>query len=212
MKRLQTKEELLSVLQEAFDAYSASPSFRKDKKPFLFAIDGRCGAGKSTLALWLRESLAKQALPCLLFRMDDFFLPPEMRTAKRLSVPGENVYHERFLHEVLLPLSERRAFSFAPFRCADGKDGEKITVSPAPLAIIEGSYACHASLSPFYHLRCFLTVSPEEQEKRLLRREGKEKFALFQKKWIPLEESYFALPETMARFELILSADRGFSL
>lgn len=89
MKRLQTKEELLSVLQEAFDAYSASPSFRKDKKPFLFAIDGRCGAGKSTLALWLRESLAKQALPCLLFRMDDFFLPPEMRTAKRLSVPGK---------------------------------------------------------------------------------------------------------------------------
>lgn len=67
-------------------------------------------------------------------------------------------------------------------------------------------------LSPFYHLRCFLTVSPEEQEKRLLRREGKEKFALFQKKWIPLEESYFALPETMARFDLILSADRGFSL
>ena len=212
MKRLQTKEELLSVLKDAFDAYSASPSFQKDKKPFLFAIDGRCGAGKSTLALWLKESLAKRALPCLLFRMDDFFLPPEMRTAKRLSVPGENVFHERFLGEVLLPLSEGRAFFFAPFRCAEGKDGEKIAVSPAPLAIIEGSYACHASLSPFYHLRCFLTVSPEEQEKRLLRREGKEKFALFRNRWIPLEESYFALPETVARFDLLLSAEHGFSL
>lgn len=163
----------------------------------------------------MAEGIAcKTGAACLLFRMDDFFLPPEMRTAKRLSVPGENVYHERFLHEVLLPLSERRAFSFAPFRCADGKDGEKITVSPAPLAIIEGSYACHrAFLFPPSIICAVFSRFPRRNRKNGCS-EGRErrKFALFQKKWIPLEESYFALPETMARFNLILSADRGFSL
>ena len=62
------------------------------------AIDGRCGAGKSTLAAQLQAQLS-----CRVFHMDDFFLRPEQRTAARLAQPGENVDHERFLSEVLQP-------------------------------------------------------------------------------------------------------------
>ena len=50
------------------------------------AIDGRCGAGKSTLAAQLQAQLS-----CRVFHMDDFFLRPEQRTAARLAQPGENV-------------------------------------------------------------------------------------------------------------------------
>ena len=39
------------------------------------AIDGRCGAGKSTLAAQLQAQLS-----CRVFHMDDFFLRPEQRT------------------------------------------------------------------------------------------------------------------------------------
>ena len=45
------------------------------------AIDGRCGAGKSTLAAQLQAQLS-----CRVFHMDDFFLRPEQRTAARLVV------------------------------------------------------------------------------------------------------------------------------
>ena len=46
------------------------------------AIDGRCGAGKSTLAAQLQAQLS-----CRVFHMDDFFLRPEQRTAARLAQP-----------------------------------------------------------------------------------------------------------------------------
>ena len=52
----------------------------------LLAIDGRCGSGKSTLAAHMA-----QVFGCPVFHMDDFFLPPELRTPERLAQPGENV-------------------------------------------------------------------------------------------------------------------------
>ena len=56
--------------------------------PALLAIDGRCGSGKSTLAAHMA-----QVFGCPVFHMDDFFLPPELRTPERLAQPGENVHH-----------------------------------------------------------------------------------------------------------------------
>ena len=45
-------------------------------KPAVLAIDGRCGAGKSTLG----EKLAAE-WDASLFHMDDFYLQPHQRTA-----------------------------------------------------------------------------------------------------------------------------------
>ena len=47
-----------------------------DASPLLLAIDGRCGSGKTTLALHLRERYGEKTS---LYRMDDFFLPFELR-------------------------------------------------------------------------------------------------------------------------------------
>ena len=79
------------------------------------AIDGRCGAGKSTLAAQLQAQLS-----CRVFHMDDFFLRPEQRTAARLAQPGENVDHERFLSEVLQPALRGEA---VVYRAGDGPGG-----------------------------------------------------------------------------------------
>ena len=57
----------------------------------LVAIDGRCAAGKTTLAASLQAQLE-----CNVFHMDDFFLRPEQRTSERLHQPGGNVDYERF--------------------------------------------------------------------------------------------------------------------
>ena len=70
-----------------------------EKQTVLVAIDGCCGAGKTTLAAILAEKY-----DCNVFHMDEFFLRPEQRTARRLAQPGGNVDYERFREEVLSSL------------------------------------------------------------------------------------------------------------
>ena len=78
----------------------------------LIAIDGRCAAGKTTLAAHLQEFL-----PCNVIHMDSFFLRPEQRTPERLQEPGSNVDYERFTNEVLIPLLQGAAFSYCTYDC-----------------------------------------------------------------------------------------------
>lgn len=152
----------------------------------IVAIDGRCAAGKTTLAEELRQRLG-----CTVFHMDDFFLRPVQRTAERLATPGGNVDYERFAEEVLLPLRQGGDVVYRPYRCAMGRLGDAVTVIPERIVLVEGSYACHPALRDSYDLRVMLTVAPEEQLRRLRLRDP-QKVEMFRQKWIPLEELYFA--------------------
>ena len=162
------------------------------------AIDGRCGAGKTTLAARLQAHYN-----CTVIPMDHFFLRPEQRTSERLAMPGENVDHERFMVEVLIPLSRGEAFAYRPFDCSKMALGMPMSINPKGLTIVEGSYSCHPSLWEHYDLRIFLTVDPEEQMRRITVRNGT--YAkVFQEKWIPLEERYFAAFDLASRCDLLL--------
>lgn len=152
----------------------------------VIAIDGRCGSGKTSLA----ENLKKE-LSCNVIHMDDFFLRPEQRSEKRLQAPGENVDHERFLDEVLIPLRKGDGFYYRPFCCQTQSLGEEVYVEPSEVTVVEGSYSCHEKLWDYYDLHVFLDVDKNEQLKRIEAREGEEKLEVFIKKWIPLEEKYF---------------------
>lgn len=165
----------------------------------IVAIDGRCGAGKSTLSAQLQAQL-----PCRVFHMDDFFLRPHQRTPERLQTPGENVDHQRFLQEVLLPAARGEAVVYRPYLCAQQALGQAISVPPARLTVVEGSYACHPALWPYYHLRIFLTVDPREQLRRIEARSGPEKLRQFIDRWIPLEEQYFRAFSLPERCDLLL--------
>lgn len=157
------------------------------KKSIIIAIDGRCAAGKTTLC----ENLCRH-FGCDAVHLDDFFLRPEQRTAERLAKAGENVDHERFLTQVLLPLKKSGMAEYRPFDCKTQSLKEPITVKPGRLLIVEGSYCCHPELQSFYDLKIFLTVSPEEQIRRIVARNGREAAERFEKIWIPLEERYIS--------------------
>ena len=159
----------------------------EQKAPVLAAIDGRCASGKTTLAGQLQ-----QTLNCPVVHMDHFFLRPEQRTPQRYQEPGGNVDRERFLEEVLRPLSLGQPVSYRPFLCHSRRLGEPLEIAPNGLVIVEGSYSCHPELFPFYDLTIFLTLSPEAQRTRILSRESAEKAELFRTTWIPLEERYFS--------------------
>lgn len=171
------------------------------KGPVILALDGRCGAGKTTLARELQRDYGWSVVP-----MDHFFLRPEQRTKARLDQPGGNVDYERVLAEVLQPLRAGRPAIYRPYHCHSGAFGDPVRVEPAPVVLVEGSYSCHPDLWDCYDLRLFLTVDPEEQRRRLLAREGAEKAETFARRWIPLEERYFAAFDVAGRCDYCLES------
>lgn len=171
-----------------------------EKAPFLVAVDGRCGAGKTTFASFLQGKFGWSVL-----HMDHFFLRPEQRTEERLKTPGGNVDYERFLEEVLNPIKEgEREILYRPYDCHRQELAEPISVIPGNVCLVEGSYSCHPALWDRYDLHVFLTVDEEEQMRRIIRRNGEENADMFRKRWILLEESYFAAYRIKERCDLRL--------
>lgn len=166
----------------------------------LVGIDGRCAAGKSTLA-----RLASQVYGGALIPMDDFFLPPERKTPDRLREPGGNIDYERFCEEVLKPLSRGGECAYRPYRCHPTPGFlEPVAVPPRRLTFVEGSYAHHPRFCAPYDLTVFLTVDAQTQRERLLRRDGEAMLARFEQEWIPLEEAYFSAYSVEQRADLVL--------
>lgn len=168
-------------------------------KEVVVAIDGPCGAGKSTLTDMLVKHYKAND-----FHLDDYFLTPELRTEERLKEPGGNVDYERFYQEIILGISQKKSFSYFKYKCKSD-EMERIEVEgPRPLTVIEGSYSLHPYLRAAYDLKIFLTVEPEVQIKRILKRNGAELGARFFEEWIPLENLYFEALSIKAEADMIL--------
>lgn len=174
-------------------------ALRAEKARVIVAIDGRCASGKTTLASVLSETLA-----CPVIHMDHFFLRPHMRTPERLATPGGNIDKERFYEEVMVPLSQGRAFAYRPFDCHTGGLTEPIRVPSSAVAVVEGSYSLCDELWPHYDLRVFLTVPPPLQLQRIERRNGPAQAEVFRRRWIPMEEAYFEAFRIKERCHLVL--------
>ena len=155
--------------------------------PLITAIDGRCAAGKTTLARQLSEALGAPVV-----HMDDFYLPFEKRTPERLAAPGGNFDLERFMDEVYAPLSRGEAFRYGVFDCSRGVIGAERDIPRAGVVIVEGAYSLHPALRPLYGLRIFCDVDSETQLARLKKRESHAAFENFVRKWIPMEENYLS--------------------
>ena len=167
----------------------------------LIAIDGNCCAGKTTLSRRLGD-----LLDASVFHLDDYFLQPHMRSPQRLSQPGGNVDAERFLAQVLLPVSRGEQATVQKYDChADALLAPGL-VLPKRVAIIEGAYSLHPLLAPYYDLRVFCRIDPALQESRILARNGNEALNMFRKRWIPLENRYFDALDIIGQCDLVIDA------
>ena len=169
----------------------------------LLAIDGNCCAGKTTFA----ERLGVR-LNAPVFHMDDFFLQPEARSPERLQTPGGNVDAERFLSEVLLPLSRGEAVSYVRYDCKEDRLLEPETIAPGAVCIVEGAYSLHPRLASYYHLKIFCRIDPALQLQRVLKRNGIAQLQVFQNRWIPLENAYFDAYSIEQRCDIVVSSAR----
>ena len=148
-----------------FSALFAMVEDRLSQGAVIMAIDGGSAAGKTTLAALLQERY-----DAAVFHTDDFFLQPHQRTVARYAEIGGNMDRERFLTEVLQPLSRGGGVCYRPFDCHTMTFGEAKRVMPQKLTVIEGAYAMHPDLMPYYDVTVFLNVAPALQKARIQKR------------------------------------------
>lgn len=170
----------------------------------VIALDGRAAAGKTTLAAALAERLNAEVI-----HMDDFFLPPELRTAKRLSLPGGNVHYERFSAEVADGILSGKPFEYSVFDCSIMGISGKKRATPDGVIIVEGAYALHPQIPDIYDIKVFVTAPLEVRLERILRRNGSEKLEAFRRRWIPLEEAYFSAFDIENKCDIVIEQLRG---
>ena len=169
-----------------FEAIEMLLREKREKEPILISIDGMSGSGKSSLA-----DLIQKRYACSVFHMDDFFLRPVQRTARRLKEPGGNVDYERFKEEVLCCLANKKGLTYRPYSCCQQMLLDEIYVPYRPFAVIEGSYSQHPFFENPYDMRIFMEISREEQRRRIRERNGEEMLKRFIDQWIPMENAYF---------------------
>ena len=168
------------------------------KSPALIAIEGGSASGKTTLS-----QLLSRVYDCNVFHMDDFFLRPEQRTEERFAQAGGNIDHERFLEEVLLPLSQGKAVKYSAFDCSTFTLRPAVEIAPKGLNIIEGAYSMHPQLAQYYDFSVFLSITPQLQRKRIEKRNSPDMAQRFFDTWIPLEHAYFEATAPAVRCSMI---------
>ena len=192
MKSLKTVSELLEELR------TLPAEIR------IIAIDGRCAAGKTTLAVELAEQLGGDVI-----HMDDFFLPPKLRTPERRSEPGGNVHYERFLTEVIPKLVSGEAFSYQRFDCSRMAPGDWIPVQNNGFVFVEGAYSCLPVLGNYMDRKVFLDIDRRNQTERIRERNGEDRLQDFLQLWIPLEEAYFQAFSVEENADYIINKAKG---
>lgn len=163
-------------------------TYLQTKKPLILAIDGPAASGKSTLSNELSHFYTTTII-----RMDDFFLPPHLKTEERLSQIGGNIHYERFKDQILDQL-KNIPFSYERYNCQTNELSDVFVKEFTELIIIEGSYSMHQELREYYDLKILLDVSRETQLRRLEERNPK-LLQRFIDEWIPLEDQYFEAEE-----------------
>ena len=166
------------------------------------ALDGMSCAGKTTFARELAERFSGSVV-----HMDDFFLPADRFTEQMQALPGGNMDRARFQAEVLSPLAAGVDFSYAPFSCKEQallSDKAQVT---GRLIVVEGAYALLPAWGRYWDLSLFLQVSQEEQQGRLLLRNGARGMVPFLKRWIPREEAYFTACHVRNRCDEIVDGE-----
>jgi uridine kinase len=170
--------------------------------PFIVAIDGRSGVGKSTMA----KALAERLDACVI-EGDDFYAGGiELRSDSVASRAAACIDWTR-QRSVLEALAAGRAAQWRAFDW-DAFDGrlcdEPTKLEPKPVVILEGVYAARPEIADLLGLRVVIVVPNEVRLARLSAREGT--IGPWERQWHEAEEFYFGSVMPTVSFDLVVTA------
>lgn len=138
----------------------------------LVAIDGRGGAGKSSLAKLLKARMQNSKV----VSVDDFPCSPEEHPFHPSGTQTE-ISFSRLINEVLTPLKEGREARFRKrswWSTNLDKLHEEQQIVPGGLVFIEGCFSLRYELRDYYDLRIWIECNLKEALQRSISRDGEE--------------------------------------
>lgn len=157
-------------------------------------IDGRGGAGKSSLA----DDIAAATPTAIVVRVDDFSGP---------RVPQWD--WDRLRRQVVRPLAEGRAARYQRWDWDRDEGAEWHDVPVGRLVVIEGVSATRDEVDAPWALRIWVEAARETRLARALARDGPDLMARWLDDWMPSEEAYIAAQRPDERADLVVSGEPG---
>ena len=150
------------------------------RRPWLIGIDGRSGAGKTTLAEQLAEVL-RPVRDVTLFHMEDLY--PGWDGLR----PGTRTYVE----EVLTPLRAGRDAEWSAWDWVTGSPGTPRLTRVAEVVVLEGVGACSAAARTLLDVSVWVELPTALRYYRALSRDGAY-YAEHWEQWAAQEDAYLA--------------------
>ncbi|MCA9044061.1 MAG: AAA family ATPase [Planctomycetaceae bacterium] len=171
--------------------------------PFLIAVDGRGGAGKSTLARQIASELGGTIL-----QGDDFYaaMPNEARFTLAPQAGYEQLFDWRQMREVLLALRDDRRAAFRKFDWKHDRPAQSLSeITVDKLLIVEGVYTCRPELRDLYDVTILVSTNQETCRQRVHDR-GENSEAEIDM-WCRAEEWYFEHVLNAGAFDIVVTAE-----
>lgn len=146
--------------------------------PVIIAIDGRSGAGKTTLAIELAARLREHRTVSL-FHLEDIY-------------PGWNGLAagiDRYAATVLAPLRRGATAHWTSWDWERHYDGEARLTRPADVVLVEGVGAAAAEAAPYLDAVIWTDAPDGARKDRALERDG-DTYAPYWEQWAEQEEAW----------------------
>lgn len=164
-----------------------------DPSPFVLALDGRSGAGKTELARRLAEELRAQGRSCTVVHLDDLY-PGWSGLAAALP---------RLCLDVLTPLRAGRPGRFTAWDWHQDRPGPEVQVPLADVLLVDGVGAGASDCPDLVDAVVWIEVAADVRRERALRRDGAT-FAPYWHSWAAQEDHLFATRGGPARADLVV--------
>jgi len=168
----------------------------------LIAIDGRGGAGKSSLA----RRLADQIQDAMIVEVDDFWLPGEVRPerSKVVAEPGSDYDWTRLRDQVILPLSRDEPGRFRRYDWESDTLAEWHKVAVGGTVIIEGVFTTRVELASLYDVTVWVETPEEICLERGIERDGEEHRDLWENEWMAAYRNYVRMSDPVMRADFVV--------